>query len=296
MTREARYRPLGLSSSALPGFSPEEVCTVTASVGLDGVEWGVGPKQVLQPLEPRAGATGLRRAAASSDLLCSGLSAHDHNALLYPRETWKWLAAAAVEIGAPHVRVYSLPAVPFRIDAGWNELRERLSQCSEITAEVGVRLLIEPAPTTLVPGPVLGRRALDHLENKNVGVVYDPGSLAREGSVGPHLALSLLGPLLRQVHVKNVAPARESGAWHWHPATLDAGIVDWDSVFEALDGVGYHGWFILDHLSGEPSAEVLLGDVARLRQLAHPAPQIDRRPARAAQTATIKGNQIASWL
>jgi Sugar phosphate isomerases/epimerases len=266
---ESGYRPLALSSSALVGWSPEEICAACADAGLDGVEWGVGPRQVLQPHDVKLGVADLQRAGNSAGLLCSGVSAHDDNALLYPAETWKWLAALAAELGAPHVRVYAPPLAPSRIESAWNELRDRLSECSTITAEAGVRLLIEPAPTTMVPGPVLASHALAHLEENDVGVVYDPGSLAREGWVGPHLAVSLLGPLLRHVHVKNVSPTRESSVWRWHPATLEAGIVDWDGVLEALDAVGYRDWFVLDHLSAEISAEVLRSDVARLRQLAH---------------------------
>lgn len=267
--REVGYRPLSLSSSALPGWRPGEICAAIADAGLDGVEWGVGSKQVLQPHDLCVGVADLKRAGNSAHLRCSGVSAHDDNALLYPSETWKWLAEMAAELNAPHVRVYALPLVLSRIEAGWNELHDRLSVCSSITAAAGVRLLVEPAPTTLVPGPVLARQALVHLEEDDVGVVYDPGSLAREGWVGPHLAVSLLGPLLRHVHVKNVAPTRESGTWRWNRATLEAGIVDWKEVRAALDAVGYGDWFVLDHLSGDASEKVLLNDVAQLRQLAH---------------------------
>lgn len=264
---ERGHRPVGVSSSALPGWAPNQICAAAATAGLDGVEWGVGHQQVLELSDLRGGFADLRRAATSVGLLCASLSAQDSNALLYPIETWKWLIGAATNIGAPNVRVFALPAVHPQINVEWGKLQEQLSVCSALTAEAGVKLLIEPAPTTLVPGPVLGCQSLDHLVQDNVGIVYDPGSLAREGWVDPRLAVSLLGPLLRHVHVKNLEPRHELGTWRWFPATLSAGIVDWKDVLQALDTVEYRDWFVLDHLSGATSLQVLLGDVALLRRL-----------------------------
>jgi sugar phosphate isomerase/epimerase len=260
-------RPLGLSSSALPGWGIDQIAGACAEAGLDGVEWGVGAGQVVTAADLKLAVQPLELAARTAGLRCSGISAHDEDALGYPMDTWKWLAQLAAELGAPHVRVYAGPARALRITEGWNELVEQLSACSAVTEQAGVRLLVEPAPTTLVPGPILAMRALAGLNPDVVGIVYDPGSLAREGWIAPHLAVPMLGALLRHVHVKNMAPVQDSARWRWRPATIEAGIVDWPSVLSALDSAGYQDWFILDHLSGETAMDVLLSDVARLRRL-----------------------------
>jgi len=260
-------RPLGLSSSALPGWDVDQVAGACAEAGLDGVEWGIGAGQVVAAADVRVAGAQLKKATRDAGLRCSGISAHDEDSLRYPADTWKCLAELAAELGASHVRVYAGPAQPSRIAEGWNELVDQLSVCSGITAQAGVRLLVEPAPTTLVPGPILAMRALAGLDPELVGVVYDPGSLAREGWTAPHLAVPLLGALLRHVHVKNLAPVQDAARWRWRPATIEAGIVDWPNVLAALDSAGYQDWFILDHLSGETAMEVLLADVGRLRRL-----------------------------
>jgi sugar phosphate isomerase/epimerase len=259
-------RPLGLASAALPGLDPAELCAQAAAHALDGVEWGAGAGHQL-PLAAAAtddAVTAIVRAAAAHGLDCCGVAIHDEDALRLPLADWQRLALVAVRLGAPHVRVYAtgLEGV-FRAD--FDRLRERLAERAAVLAAVGVRLLLEPAPSTLVPDPAQARDAFAGAEPGQVGVVYDPGSLAREGWLDPFLATGVLGGLLRHVHVKNLSPQRGAdGRWSWLRTTLPAGIVDWPRVLAALDDAGYRGWLVLDHLSAPGG---LGPDLADLRAL-----------------------------
>jgi sugar phosphate isomerase/epimerase len=146
-------------------------------------------------------------------------------------------------------------------------LRSRLAERAGVLSAAGLRLLLEPAPMTLVPDPAQAREVLGGTDQEMVGVVYDPGSLAREGWLDPWLAAGVLGPLLRHVHVKNLSPTRgEDGRWSWLPTTLDAGIVDWTRVFAALHQAGYRDWLVLDHLSS-PGTDAFAADLRHLRAL-----------------------------
>ncbi|MEV4603700.1 sugar phosphate isomerase/epimerase [Amycolatopsis sp. NPDC049253] len=259
--------PLAVASAALPGLDPGRVCALAAEHGLDGVEWGVGVGQALPLTVSDAQLAAVATAAASHGLACAGVAVHEPEALAYPAALWHRICDLAVVLGAPHVRVYATGR-DTDFDSGFAGLRELLADKARATAERGLRLLLEPAPATLVPDPALARRALSGVDSDSVGVVYDPGSLAREGWQDPFLATGVLGVLLRHVHVKNVAPRRnEDGSWVWQRTGLDTGIVDWSRVSDALDAAGYAGWFVLDHLSShEPGS--LAVDLVHLRKLA----------------------------
>ncbi len=264
---------LAVASAALPGWEPGRLCAAAANAGLRGVEWGAGRGQALPLDAPDRAVDALVRAAAADGLAACGLSVHDDRALESPVEVWERLAAAAVAVGAPHVRVYAPPVLDESESSGafpeaFARLKRRIAEVAAVVAAVGPRLLLEPAPTTLVPDPVLAVRALSAADQDRVGVVYDPGSLAREGWLDPFLATDVLGPLLRHVHVKNASPVRGAdGTWTWLRSVLDAGIVDWPRVFRALDRTGYEGWLVLDHLDAH-TGESLASEAGCLRRLA----------------------------
>jgi sugar phosphate isomerase/epimerase len=259
-------RPLGVASSALPAGEPEWVCATAAAHGLAGVEWGAGSGHSLAVDAADHAVDRLARAATAHGLECCGFAVHEPDALAWPVPVWRRLAETAVALGAPHVRAYpTVPCGDFGADLA--RLRDRIAERAETVAAAGVRLLLEPSPTTLAPGPELAREALAQARQHQVGVVYDPGSLAREGWLDPFLATAMLGPLLRHVHVKNLSPRPGcGGAWTWQRSTLEAGIVDWPRVFAALDRVGYRRWLVLDHLSSQDDG-TLATDLGHLRAL-----------------------------
>ena len=100
-----------------------------------------------------------------------------------------------------------------------------------------------------------------------MGVLYDPGNMAIEGSVAPRLALAQLGPYLRHVHVKNIAWSRHSGVWRWRHAPLTAGVLDWPDIFAAIAASGYAGRFSIDHLGGKATLPLLRAECDVLRTL-----------------------------
>jgi sugar phosphate isomerase/epimerase len=259
-------RPLGVASPALPEGEPELMCATAAAHGVAGVEWGAGSGHVLAVDAGDRAVDRLVRAADGEGLECCGFAVHEPDALAWPLPVWRRLAETAVALGAPHVRAYPTPSGgEFRDDLA--RLRDRVAERAQTVAEAGVRLLLEPSPNTLVPGPELAREVLAGALPHQVGVVYDPGSLAREGWLDPFLATAMLGPLLRHVHVKNVSPRPGcDGAWGWQRSTLESGIVDWPRVFAALDRVGYRRWLVLDHTSSHADGS-LATDLGHLRAL-----------------------------
>jgi sugar phosphate isomerase/epimerase len=84
--------------------------------------------------------------------------------------------------------------------------------------------------------------------------------MAQEGFEDYRIRAELLGPYLAHVHIKNSAFERPAGGGVWEPrwAPLEDGVADFGQVFEALENVGYDGWFVMEDFSGvRPSKEAL---------------------------------------
>ena len=92
---------LCLFSSALRGWQPARVADAARAAGLDAVEWGVGPGEVLE--SPRAAARALR----TIDLEAAGICVQGGAASLEAPARLEPFAALAAELGAPHVRVFA---------------------------------------------------------------------------------------------------------------------------------------------------------------------------------------------
>ncbi|MDX6472052.1 MAG: hypothetical protein QOK22_868 [Gaiellaceae bacterium] len=242
---------LCLFSSALPGWDAPRVAQAALDAGLRAVEWGIGPGQAIESPGDAAGLRDLGVAAA-------GICAQGGAVSLTEPGTVRPFAALAVELGAPHVRVFA-PALEHRDLA-----RDGFAAAAEIAHDEGVVLLVETSPGTCVPSSAQARALVEGLPPEQVGVLYDPGNMVIEGHVDPRLAVAELGPYLRHVHVKNIAWHREQGTWQWRHAALDAGLLDWKAILAALRDAKYTGKLCLDHLGGAPSLETLRRELSLL--------------------------------
>jgi sugar phosphate isomerase/epimerase len=248
---------LCLFSSALPGWEPARVVGAARSVGLDAVEWGIGPGQPLD--SPRAGAAALRKL----DVRAAGICVQGGAASLTAPRRIEPFAALAAELGAPHVRVFA----PAHRAGAFDRARDGVACAAELAATHSVVILVETSPGTIAPSTRHARALVDGFPPERVGVLYDPGNIVIEGHVDPRLAVHELGPYLRHVHVKNVAWRRVDGAWTWRHAALDKGLLDWRALLAALRAARYDGRLSLDHLGGKPTRAVLRRELELLRSL-----------------------------
>ncbi len=241
---------LSLFSSALPDWGPERVAAAARAVGLDTVEWGVGPGQALE--SPRAAARALRHV----DVEAAGICVQGGAATLNAPARLQAFAALAEELGAPHVRVFA----PAYRPGAREQARDWLARAARVTAAYGVTLLVETSPGTIAPSTAQARALVDGFPPDRAAVLYDPGNMAIEGHVEPRLAADELGPYLRHVHVKNIA-------WRWRHTGLAAGLLDWADILSALDHARYSGRLSLDHLGGRATLGLLRREVGVLRAL-----------------------------
>ncbi len=192
--------------------------------------------------------------------------------LLGPIGRFERLVDLALATRAEQLRVFAPAFSGGVVKDELGRLADGLAERVPVAAASGVSLLVETAPNTLVPGPEWLMRVARRLPSDAFGAVYDPGNMRVEGHVAPGLAVGLLGPYLRHVHVKDVAPRRVDGAWRWVKVRPGTGMVPWPEVLEALAASGYGGWLAVDHLSGAPGAARLRSDVRALRSMLEPEP------------------------
>ena len=269
MTAPARPR-LGVLSSALRRLTPAEVCATASSLGLAGVEWALGDDDGSGVGTGLRAGDRLRRLATEAGIEVCGLAVQDAGLMRDGRDLVRHAQFAAAA-GAPHLRVFAPPYGGRDVDSELRQLAARLCAGAQAAEQLGVALLVEMSPGTIVPGPEWFARLATLADPSSIGAVYDPGSMMIEGHVAPLLAVATLERRLMHVHVKDVAPCREGATRQWTHVPPGRGMVPWVEVVEALTRAGYGGWCVIDHTGGEPTPQQLQQDLVAFQALAEPA-------------------------
>lgn len=266
MTLPETVRTAGLSvvSGALPALPLGRVVSALTEVGVDSIELTVGPGGHLVP----GNRTSIIEAMAclrDSGLHLCGIDAPGGWPLGSHRLVEMLEIAATMR--APFLRVYPPPFDPSASLAVQRTTAARALHRLSESAGGAVMTLLEPAPGSVAPSPELARQIVLASAAPDAGVIFDPGSMIAEGWLAPALALEILGPLVRHVHVKNRALTCRNGRWRSEPRGLADGVVDWVTTLRALHRRGYAGRLSIDHLSAAPESGALRRDVAELRRL-----------------------------
>ncbi len=246
---------------SLPGFPPEEGARRIAAAGFAGVEWRLADEPAAFADEAPSftrnnlctlGTTvaeGERgaRAAAAAGLRVVGVAPY---VAVGDVAAFERAAAVAAASGASLVRMRA----PERDGRGFRELfqagRAFAEEAAEVAARHAVTAVLEIHQRTLCPSASLGEQLVRGLDPQHIGIIYDAGNLVIEGYEDTRMALDLLGPYLRHVHLKNTGWRRVAdGSWEWFWAPLDEGILDAGGFLDILDARGYDGWVSLEDLS-----------------------------------------------
>ena len=83
----------------------------------------------------------------------------------------------------------------------------------------------------------------------NVGVNFDPANMLLYGKGDPVEAVRMLGPWIRQVHIKDANRTRTPGMWGAEVRT-GTGEVDWPDFFAAVAETGFRGNLVIERESG----------------------------------------------
>jgi sugar phosphate isomerase/epimerase len=164
------------------------------------------------------------------------------------------LINACGQAGIGNMRIAPLhPADEPRIfDAGKLILdtQKRLKDIMPVARAAGVRLCFELHPGGICASASAAMRFAEAFDPKDVGILYDPGNLVGEGFEQPRMAISIMGPYLAEIHMKNArwvidgdGPDGEK-VWKSESCRLEEGAFPLAELFEILVEIDYKGWIV----------------------------------------------------
>jgi|SRR5581483_10223133 len=170
-----------------------------------------------------------------------------------PDATWdqNWrniqaVAEIAQKLGLKLVTLHAgfLPHEPS--DRDFKKLLQRITLIADLFAAKQIDLGFETGQET---AETL-RTFLQQLSKPNVGVNFDPANMILYDKGDPIAALRVLGPWLKQCHIKDATKTKVSGAWG-EEVVVGTGQVDWRAFFQTVDKLGFKGDFAIEREAGE---------------------------------------------
>ncbi len=135
-------------------------------------------------------------------------------------------------------------------DPDFAKMLERLRAVAAVFQERNMVLGLETGQES---APVL-LGLLQKLDRPNVGVNFDPANMILYDKGNPIEALRLLGPWVRQVHIKDARRTRTPGTWG-EEVPVGTGEVDWRAFFATLREMNFEGDWVIEREAGNQRAE-----------------------------------------
>ena len=167
----------------------------------------------------------------------------------------KW-ADFAVWIGAPAIITHCGFIPENMTDPEYEPVVDAIREAAQYCESRGIEFWFETGQET----PVVLLRTIQRVGTKNLGLNLDPANLILYGKGNPVDALDVIGPYVRNVHVKDgfyPTDGEELGM----QTVVGKGKVDYPALFEGLKRLGYQGEWIIER-------EGSIGDEEKNRDIA----------------------------
>jgi len=151
-------------------------------------------------------------------------------------------------------------------DPSYGKLLDRAKRLAELLAARGVTLAFETGQET---AETL-RAFLEKLDFPNVGINFDPANMILYDKGDPIAALRVLGPYLKQCHIKDARRAKVPGTWG-EEVVVGTGEVDWRAFFGVLGDLGFKGWGCIEREVGNQRVADIRAARAYVEKLARGA-------------------------
>jgi L-ribulose-5-phosphate 3-epimerase len=164
-------------------------------------------------------------------------------------ENWRNLQSAAGIAKKLGLKLVTFHAGFLPHDASepaFKKLFQRITQIGDLFAAAGIDLGFETGQET---AETL-KSFLQKVNMPSVGVNFDPANMLLYDQGDPIAALRVLGPWLKQCHIKDAIRTKTPGTWGAE-VTVGTGEVDWPAFFQTLAELGYNGNFAIEREAGE---------------------------------------------
>ena len=164
-------------------------------------------------------------------------------------ENWRNIQSAAdiaQKLGLKLVTLHAgfLPHEPS--DPTFKKLLQRITLIADLFAVKGIELGFETGQET---ADTLAS-FLQQLGKPGVGVNFDPANMLLYDKGDPIAAMRLLGPWLKQCHIKDAVKTKTPGTWG-EEVVVGTGQVDWRAFFQTASQLDFKGNFAIEREAGE---------------------------------------------
>lgn len=276
---------------SLPHLTMAEQAALLAELGYDGIElrvrrvsdelrakgepsnWGYHVNDVT-PENFVEKADDISRVLHDHGLVLAGVAS---NASCTDLEQLKVLVEGAAVAGAPFIRVGA--ASGFKPDGSvdyWKVYGETIAgyaRAKELTAGTGVKVVLEIHGNTIHPSASLAYRIVSQFDPAEVGVIYDPQNMVRDGYETTALAIQLLGAYLAHCHVGAHRPkpsepdANGTISWSWEGCPMREGLYDFETMMRQFEAVDYANFISVEDFRQAPAREKLADAIGYLKSL-----------------------------
>lgn len=169
-----------------------------------------------------------------------------------PDATWeqnqhnaKASAITARQLGIQYITFHAGFIPHDAADPAYQKMLDRLKVIAGTFGGEGITVGFETGQETAKD--LLG--VLKTLSLSNVGVNFDPANMILYDKGHPIEALKLLGPWVRNVHIKDATRTKVPGTWGTE-VPAGTGEVDWKAFFATLRDVGFKGDYVIEREAG----------------------------------------------
>jgi sugar phosphate isomerase/epimerase len=250
---------LAVCSWSLLPANPRDLAAKLRAVEINRIQLALDPLRE-NPAIWGAAATELPRAGITIVSGMFGCVGEDYSTLdsirmtggIVPDITWpqnlkniQATAGLAAELGLKLVTfhagfVHHEPTTP-----DYQKMLSRLAVVAEIFADRHVQLGLETGQESAAALA----RLLAGLDHPNVGVNFDPANMVLYAQGDPVAAVRTLGPLIRQVHIKDAKRTQVPGTWG-EEVVAGNGEVDWQAFLKALKEINFAGDIVIEREAG----------------------------------------------
>lgn len=140
-------------------------------------------------------------------------------------------------------------------DPAFDKMIKRMRQVARLFADHDLTLCCETGQETAASLVSF----LEHLDEPNVAVNFDPANMLLYNNGDPIAALRTIGQRVQSCHLKDAIITEVPGTWG-HEVPVGTGQVDWPAFFATMAEIDYQGYFCFEREAGSPrGADIAAG-------------------------------------